>query len=76
MVTMSLAAVVPNLEINTPLYILLASFDVFTIWYLMVSVVGISVVHKISKGKATVVAVSPWAIFIAFNVIMAMVKAS
>lgn len=74
MVTMSLAAVVPNLEINTPLYILLSSFDVFAIWYLMVSVVGISVVHKISRGKATAVVVSPWAALIAFNVIMAMIR--
>lgn len=74
MVTMSLAAVAPNLEINTPLYNLLASFDVFSIWYLMVSVVGISVVHKISRGKAAVVVLSPWALMIGFNVVMAILR--
>lgn len=74
LVTTSLASVIPNLEFNTPLYNLLAQFDVFSIWYLIVSMIGISIVHKISKGKAAVAVFAPWGVFVAYYVVMAMIR--
>lgn len=74
MVTTSVVSAFPNLAMDTPLYTLLGSLDVFSIWYLIVSTVGISIIHKISKGKAAVAVFAPWALFIGFNVVMAIMN--
>jgi len=74
MVTTSLAAVVSNLEITTPLYTLLAGFDVFSIWYLIVSMIGFSIVHRVSKSKAAVAIFVPWILLNGFNFVMAIFR--
>lgn len=74
MVTTSLAAAIPNLEVNTPLFSLLAQFDIFSIWYLIVSTIGISIAHKISKGKAAVAVFVPWAIIVGYYGVMFVIK--
>jgi hypothetical protein len=74
LVTTSLASVVPNLEFNTPLYNVLVQFDVFSIWYLAVSMIGISIVHRISKGKAAVAVFGPWGILVVYHTVMALIK--
>ena len=71
MVMTSPAAIMSNEKMGTPLYILLSNLDVFTIWYLIVSMIGISIVHKISKGKAAVAVFAPWILLTVFNVAMA-----
>ncbi|SHJ67590.1 Yip1 family protein [Paramaledivibacter caminithermalis] len=72
-VTISLASVIPNLEFNTPLYNLMTQFDIFILWYLIVSMIGISVVHRISKGKAAVAVFGPWSILIVYHVVLAII---
>ena len=74
MVMTSPAAIMSNEKMGTPLYILLSSLDVFTIWYLIVSMIGISIVHKISKGKAAVAVFAPWILLTVFNVAMAVIR--
>ncbi len=74
MVMTSPAAIMSNEKMGTPLYILLSSLDVFTIWYLIVSIIGISIVHKISKGKAAVAVFAPWILLTVFNVAMAVIR--
>lgn len=74
MVMTSPAAIMSNEKMGTPLYILLSSLDVFTIWYLIVSMIGISIVHKISKGKAAVAVFVPWILLTVFNVAMAVIR--
>lgn len=73
-VSTGLDSLVPNLETTTPLYSFLASLDIFAIWYLILSIIGISIVHKISKGKAAVVVLTPWIILVGFNVVMVVIR--
>lgn len=46
-------------------HMLLASLDVFNIWYIIVAIIGISVTHKISKIKACVSVLIPTIVFVA-----------
>ena len=41
-----------------------AHIDIFEIWALVLSVIGVSIVARVSKGKAAVVVVGWWIIFI------------
>lgn len=74
MVTTSLAAAIPNLQMGTPLYVLLGSIDVFSIWYLIVSTVGIAIVNGISKGRAAAAVFIPWLLLIAYNLAIAGIR--
>lgn len=56
---------------NVMYYTFLASLDIFTLWYLSVSVIGFSVVHKISKSKAAIAVLIPYVISIAFSIFSA-----
>jgi len=70
-VVTSLAVFKPLDEAKTLGFNLLNRFDVFTIWYLMVYIIGISAVYKFSAGKSTAMVVSLWllgsAIFLSIN---------
>lgn len=74
MVTTSVASAFPNLEVGTPLYALLGSLDVFAIWYLIVSMIGISIVHKISKTKAAITIFTPWVVLVGFSIVIAIIN--
>lgn len=54
------AAFLPQTLQLTPLYTLLSMFDIFTLWYLVVSVIGFKTVHQLSTGKAAVVVLVPF----------------
>ncbi|HPF69243.1 MAG TPA: YIP1 family protein [Candidatus Krumholzibacteria bacterium] len=60
-VTFSLASVVPGLEPGDKLFTVLSSFtDFFTIWGLVVLVIGFRRVFRMSQGAATTAVVLPW----------------
>lgn len=64
----------PALFFGTPdttnaLYMLASSLDIFNLWYLGVSIIGIKIVHEISTAKAAAVVFIPWVIVILFSVI-------
>lgn len=48
--------------------------DVFEIWALVLSVIGVAIVAKVSKGKAAVVVVGWWVIFVLITVGIAAVQ--
>jgi len=54
------------LSSDLPLWLrsLCMHIDVFEIWALVLTVIGVAVVAKVSKGKAAVVAVGWWVIFV------------
>jgi len=74
MITTSMAVFLPDSAINTPLFNLLSGLDVFSIWYLIVSIVGIGIIHKLSKGKASIAVLLPWIIMLGFSTISAMLR--
>lgn len=49
---------------NPVLHSLLQSLDVFSIWVLVLLVVGYSVSAKVSRGKAAAIVVSIWALYV------------
>ncbi len=46
-------------------HMILASLDIFNIWYIVVAIIGISITHKISKIKACVPVLIPTLVFVA-----------
>lgn len=61
------ALLLPLAKFGTPLYTTLSTLNIFTIWYLVVSVMGIKKVHEVSTWKAAVIALAPFIIMIAFS---------
>jgi hypothetical protein len=53
---------------DSPLWLktILARFDIFEIWSLVLTIIGVSVVARVSKGKAATVVVGWWIIIILF----------
>ena len=51
-------------KIGTPIFSTLSAFNVFTIWYLAVTVIGIKKIHEVSTWKAAVIALFPFILFI------------
>lgn len=49
---------------NPVLHSLLQSFDVFSIWSLVLLVIGYSIAAKVSRGKAASIVVSLWALYV------------
>lgn len=48
-----------DLKMTDPLFQLLAKFEVFNIWYLVASSIGLKVVHKLSTAKAALIILIP-----------------
>lgn len=60
-VTFSLGALMPEPDIKSVAWRALSTFtDVFSIWSLIVTVIGFSVVHAFAKQKAWAVGLVPW----------------
>lgn len=51
-------------QANPVLHSLLQSLDVFSIWALVLLVIGYSIAAKISRGKAAAIVVSLWALYV------------
>lgn len=58
--TFSPAVLLPNSQMGQPLYTVLASLNVFTIWYLVISIIGFKKVHKYSTIKASLAVLIPF----------------
>jgi len=67
-ISFSAAAVLPWDKMSSPIYGLLAQFDIFSLWYLAVSAIGFRIVHKISMTKAYVVSFVPFSIIVLMQV--------
>ena len=52
-----------SLEPSDRLYRFLSSLDIFTIWWLVLLVVGLSIGYRSSKGKAVVAGVVVWVLY-------------
>ena len=53
-----------NLEPSDRLFKFLSSFDIFTIWGMVVTAIGLAIVYRISKGKAWVAVAILWILVI------------
>ncbi|WIV11992.1 Yip1 family protein [Proteiniborus sp. MB09-C3] len=60
----SLAVFLPDSQAGTFLHTLLASLDVFVIWYQILAIIGISKVYSISKKSSAILVLGTWIVFI------------
>jgi len=69
-VTTSLAVAVPTPPIgqSTPFYRFLASIDIFTIWSIILLIIGFSVIFNFSRKKSSIMVVSLWIVWTALVV--------
>jgi hypothetical protein len=63
-ITLSPAMFFKSLEANGLMNAFLSYFDVFTILYLVVTIIGIKIVHELSALKATIVVLIPSVIYL------------
>jgi|LGOV01.1.fsa_nt_gb hypothetical protein len=63
-ITLSPAIFFKTLEINSFMNIFLSYFDVFTVIYLVVTVIGVKTIHKLSVAKATIAVLVPSTIYL------------
>jgi hypothetical protein len=63
--TTSLANILPAEKIGTPMYTLLSQFDPFTIWTLVLTALGFSVINKATKGKGFAIVFGLWVLWVA-----------
>ncbi len=61
------ALLLPITKYGTPFYATLSALNIFTIWYLVVSVIGIKKIHEVSTWKAAVIALAPFILMVAFT---------
>ena len=66
----SLAAFLPPDSKGTILYKLLASFDVFVLWQLVLMTVGFTVIYKFDRKKSATVVFGLWAIWVVISVLL------
>jgi len=65
----SLAMLLSPDKQGTIIYTLLGMINVFSIWYLVVSVKGFKIVHKLSTTKAAIVSIVPYLLAFTFSII-------
>lgn len=58
------------------LFALLTSFDVFSIWSLVLMIIGFAALSKVSRKKAAAIVISLWAVVIVFKMGMAAMGAA
>jgi len=56
---------------NIPLYTFLSNFNVFTIWYIVVLTIGVSVVTELEKWKSAIIVSLVWLFGVGFQVAFA-----
>lgn len=61
------ALLLPMTKFGTPFYNTLMYFNIFSIWYLAVTVVGIKKIHEVATWKAVLITLIPLIILIAFS---------
>lgn len=60
--------ILTNKSQNIPLFTFLSNFNVFTIWYLVVLSLGLSIVSQLSKWKSAIIVSVVWFLGIGFQV--------
>lgn len=73
-VTTSLALVVPNLAKDSFAYQLLASFDFFIIWEMILVGLGISITNEIKKQNAYVLIFLVWAVSVLIGILLGLLR--
>ena len=68
-ITLSPAMFFKTLEINSFMNIFLSYFDVFTVIYLVVTVIGVKMVHKLSVAKAIIAVLVPSIIYLLLTIV-------
>jgi len=58
-----------DLKAQPVLYALLSSFDVFTIWTVVLLIIGFAIVSRVSKTKAAAIVIPLWVVCILFKLI-------
>ncbi len=61
------AILLPLSKFGTPIYSTLAALNIFTIWYLAVTIVGIKRIHNVATWKAAFAVILPFAIMVSFT---------
>jgi hypothetical protein len=70
-VRLSLAVLLPSGNMTSWPYTILNSFtDVFTIWSTVVTIIGVAIVYRFSKGRAAVAVLVPTIIFLGVGAIL------
>jgi hypothetical protein len=72
----SLAVLFDNSASETVLFKIANAFDIFSIWRIVLWIMGISIVYKFSKGKATFVVVTWHLIWIVVSIALSSLAAS
>lgn len=57
-----LSTLLPKEYINTPLAALLGRIDIFSMWAIVLLIIGFSTTYRISKGKAATISIGYWSL--------------
>lgn len=68
--TTSLAAFTPNLARNSVIFQILASFDLFTIWEMILVAMGIRIVNDLKKNNAYLLVLGIWVGSIILSIVL------
>lgn len=60
-------AFLANMKQQPILFSLLGSFDVFTIWMLVLLIIGFAAISRMSKGKSAAIVISLWLVTVLFK---------
>ncbi|MBE0448010.1 MAG: YIP1 family protein [Actinobacteria bacterium] len=66
-----LSTILPGSKASPALTALLGRIDIFSIWSIILLIIGFSITYKISKGKAATIAIGYWSIATIFAVTLA-----
>ncbi len=64
----SLAMLAPSVGIQTPLGVLLNSFDIFSIWAVVATVIGFAVLTGFNNKKSALIVVGLWLVYVLIHV--------
>lgn len=73
-VSFSPAVFLDSAAFGTPMYNILSFFDVFAIWYLIVSIIGVKIIQKISYKKSAIVVLLPTLVLFLMTVVPAIMN--
>ena len=70
-VNFSPAILLANMDPQNTIYQILSIFDFFSIWMLVIIIIGLQVVHSFSRNKAVLVTVFTWFAMSSFSILLA-----
>jgi len=63
-----------SMKSNPMAFAVLTSLDIFTIWVLILFIIGFTYVARVSKAKAATIVVTLWLVTVAFKVVPAAIR--